>query len=83
MVDWPLVLPNRIHHCLQTLFLLFQFITSETKRHFVTTTSTLLVGTVMISDVSVSITNRSVIITSLSKDLNKRRKTNLVDSWIF
>ena len=76
-------MPNRIHHCLQTLFSLFKFITSKTKRSFVTTASALLVSTVIISDVGVSITNRSVIITSLSKDLNKRRKTNLVDSWIF
>ena len=48
---------NRRHHCLQTLFLLFKFVTSETKEYFVSRTNALLVGTLIsIGEVSVSIT---------------------------
>ena len=47
---------NRRHHCLQTLFFVVKFATSETKESFVTRTNALLVDTfISIDDVSVSI----------------------------
>ena len=47
---------NRKHRCLQTLFLVFKFVTKETRESFVTRTNALLVGTfISIDDVSVSI----------------------------
>ena len=48
---------SRRHHCLQTLFLLFKFVTSETKESFDTRTNAHLVGTLIsIGDIKVSIT---------------------------
>ena len=38
-------LGNRRHHCLQTLFLVFKFVTSKTMESFVSRTNALLVGT--------------------------------------
>ena len=47
---------NRRHHRLQTLFLVFNFTTSETNKSFVTRTNALLVDTfISIDDVSMSI----------------------------
>ena len=47
---------NRRHHCLQTLFFLFKFVTSETKESFVTRTNASLVGALIsVGDVSVVI----------------------------
>ena len=51
-----LAIRYRRHHCLQTLFFLFKFVTSETKESFVTRTNASLVGgLISIGDVSVSI----------------------------
>ena len=47
---------NRRHHCLQALFLVFNFTTSETNKSFVTRTNALLVDTfISIDDVTMSI----------------------------
>ena len=47
---------NRRNHCLEILFLLFKFVTSETKESFVTRTNGSLVGALISrGEVSVSI----------------------------